>query len=89
MSTIVPMPERVIDKPFLVVEFLATLKHARYIIGENPVTGFAFGLFVLIVFAAVLGPHVLPVEVGGPDVDGAAIHAGETALDRRRRVGRR
>ena len=23
----------------------ATLKHARYVIGENPVTGFAFGLF--------------------------------------------
>ena len=30
----------------------ATLKHARYVIGENPVTGFAFALFVLIVFAA-------------------------------------
>jgi hypothetical protein len=28
---------------------LATLKHARYVIGENPITGFAFGLFVLIV----------------------------------------
>ena len=35
---------------------LATLKHARYVIGENPVTGFAFGLFVLIVFAARARP---------------------------------
>ena len=41
---------------------LATLKHARYVIGENPVTGFAFGLFVLIVFAAVLGPHIVPYD---------------------------
>jgi len=40
----------------------ATLKHARYIIGENPVTGFAFGLFVLIVIAAVLGPHIVPYD---------------------------
>ena len=31
-------------------------------IGENPVTGFAFGLFVLIVFAAVLGPHIVPYD---------------------------
>ena len=41
---------------------LATLKHARYVIGENPVTGFAFGLFVLIVIAAVLGPHIVPYD---------------------------
>ena len=40
----------------------ATLKHARYVIGENPVTGFAFGLFVLIVIAAVLGPHIVPYD---------------------------
>jgi peptide/nickel transport system permease protein len=41
---------------------VATLKHARYVIGENPVTGFAFGLFVLIVFAAVLGPWIVPYD---------------------------
>jgi len=41
---------------------LATLKHARYIIGENPVTGFAFGLFVLIVIAALLGPYIVPYD---------------------------
>ena len=40
----------------------ATLKHARYVIGENPVTGFAFGLFVLIVIAAVLGPYIVPYD---------------------------
>ena len=38
----------------------ALYKHARYVVGENPVTGFAFALFVLIVLAAVLGPHIVP-----------------------------
>ena len=32
----------------------ATLRHARYILGENAVTGFAFGLFLLIVLAALV-----------------------------------
>ncbi len=40
----------------------ATLRHARYVIGENPVTGFAFLLFALIVVAAVLGPLVAPYD---------------------------
>jgi peptide/nickel transport system permease protein len=38
----------------------ATLRHARYVIGENPVTGLAFGLFVMIVFLALFGPYVVP-----------------------------
>ncbi|MGB9367564.1 MAG: ABC transporter permease [Xanthobacteraceae bacterium] len=41
---------------------IATLKHARYVISENPVTGFAFALFVLIVIAALLGPHIVPYD---------------------------
>jgi len=28
---------------------VATVRHARYVVGENPVTGLAFALFVLIV----------------------------------------
>jgi peptide/nickel transport system permease protein len=36
------------------------LRQARYVIGENPVTGFAFALFLLIVLAAVLGPEIAP-----------------------------
>ena len=40
----------------------ATLRHARYIIGENPVTGFAFSLFTLIVIMAALGPLVAPYD---------------------------
>ncbi len=40
----------------------ATLRHARYVISENRVTGFAFGLFVLILVAALFGPYVVPYD---------------------------
>jgi peptide/nickel transport system permease protein len=40
----------------------ATARHARYVIGENPVTGLAFALFVLIVFAAAFGPYIVPYD---------------------------
>src|SRR5246127_3897724 len=40
----------------------ALTKHARYVIGENPVTGLAFGLFVLIMFAALFGPYIVPYD---------------------------
>jgi len=36
--------------------------HGRHIVGENPVTGFAFGLFALIVIAAVIGPSIVPFD---------------------------
>jgi len=41
---------------------VATLKHARYIISDNPVTGLAFGLFVIIVFLAAFGPYIVPYD---------------------------
>src|SRR5947207_5112640 len=40
----------------------ALLRHGRYVIAENRVTGFAFGLFVLIVIAAVFGPYIVPYD---------------------------
>jgi peptide/nickel transport system permease protein len=40
----------------------ATFQHTRYILGENRVTAFAFGLLVLIVFAAVFGPYIVPYD---------------------------
>jgi len=40
----------------------ATLRQARYVIGENPVTGIAFGLFVLIAVTALLGPALVPID---------------------------
>ena len=39
---------------------IATLRHARYVIGGNAVTGFAFALFLLIVLAALFGPFLVP-----------------------------
>ena len=41
---------------------VATLRHAGYVIGENPVTGLAFALFLLIVIAAALGPWIVPYD---------------------------
>jgi peptide/nickel transport system permease protein len=41
---------------------VALIRHGRYVIGENKVTGFAFGLFLLIVIAAVLGPYIVPYD---------------------------
>jgi peptide/nickel transport system permease protein len=41
---------------------VATVRHARYVIGENPVTGLAFALFVLIVLVALVGPYVVPID---------------------------
>ena len=40
----------------------ALLRHAGHVIGENRVTGFAFALFVAIVLAALIGPHVVPYD---------------------------
>jgi len=40
----------------------ATARHARYVISENPVTGLAFGLFVLIVLTALFGPSLVPID---------------------------
>src|SRR5271165_6031833 len=42
--------------------FAATLSHVRYVLSENPVTGFAFVLFLLIVLAAVFGPALVPYD---------------------------
>ncbi len=38
------------------------LRHARYVLGENPVTAFAFGLFTLFVLCALLGPALVPYD---------------------------
>jgi len=39
---------------------IALARHARYVIGENPITGLAFALFVLIVLTALIGPSLVP-----------------------------
>jgi len=43
--------------PFLLTtRLLPLLRHARYVLSENPVTGLAFGLFAMFLLAAILGP---------------------------------
>jgi peptide/nickel transport system permease protein len=37
-------------------------RHARHVVAENPVTGFALGLFVLFVLAAIIGPSLAPYD---------------------------
>jgi peptide/nickel transport system permease protein len=36
--------------------------HARYVVSENSVTGFAFALFALIALCALIGPYVVPYD---------------------------
>ena len=38
------------------------VRHARYVISENPVTGLAFALFVLIAICALFGPWIAPYD---------------------------
>ncbi len=40
----------------------ALLRHARHVIGENPLTGFAFGLLVLLLLFAAIGPWIAPYD---------------------------
>ena len=40
----------------------SALGHTRHVLGENPVTAFAFGLFVLLFAIALLGPLIAPFD---------------------------
>jgi peptide/nickel transport system permease protein len=41
---------------------MATLSHARFVMSGNPVTGFSFGLLMLLVMCAVFGPWIAPYD---------------------------
>ncbi|MGJ4948487.1 ABC transporter permease [Bradyrhizobium sp. HKCCYLS20291] len=41
---------------------MALIGHTRYVLAENKVTGFAFGLLVVILFAAIFGPWIVPYD---------------------------
>jgi peptide/nickel transport system permease protein len=49
----------------------ATLRHVRYVVGENPVTFFAFGLFTAFVLLALFGPYVAPYDPLASNVERA------------------
>lgn len=38
------------------------VRHLRYVMTENPVTAIAFGLFLLLVIAAIFGPWIVPYD---------------------------
>src|SRR3546814_2150558 len=41
---------------------IATLRHIRYVLTENPITLFAFSLFALLILCAVFGPWIAPYD---------------------------
>jgi peptide/nickel transport system permease protein len=49
-------------------------RHARYVVAENPVTGLAFGLFILIALCALVGPYIVPHDPLASDTS-ATLHA--------------
>jgi len=49
----------------------ATLRHARYTFAENPVSGFAFFLFVLLLLCAAFGPYLVPYDPLASDTSAA------------------
>jgi peptide/nickel transport system permease protein len=56
----------------------SVLQHAVYVIGENPVTGLSFGLFVVIVLCAIFGPILAPYDPLASDT-AAALQAPSSA----------
>src|SRR3979409_449396 len=60
MSSVAPAVEPV--APARTSGIAAIFEHTRYVLGENRVTAFAFGLLVVIVFAALFGPYVVPYD---------------------------
>jgi peptide/nickel transport system permease protein len=49
----------------------SVFRHAVYVIGENPVTGLAFGLFAFIVACAIFGPLIAPYDALASNTDAA------------------
>jgi peptide/nickel transport system permease protein len=58
MSSVAPAVEPI--APARTSGLATTFDHARYVLGENRVTAFAFGLLIVILFAAMFGPYVVP-----------------------------
>ena len=60
MSTVAPAVEP--TAPARTSGLSSTFEHIRYVLGENRVTAFAFGLLIVILFAAIFGPYVVPYD---------------------------
>ena len=59
MSSVAPTVEPAVARTS---GLAALIGHTRYVLAENKVTGFAFGLLVLILFAAIFGPWIVPYD---------------------------
>ncbi|RJF77982.1 ABC transporter permease [Rhodopseudomonas palustris] len=57
-----PLGETSAAKPVRRSALRDMLAHTRYVLGDNRVTAFAFGLLVVIVFAALFGPYLVPYD---------------------------
>src|SRR5882724_10815772 len=62
MSSVAPAVEPVNPAPVRTSALASMVEHTRYVLGENRVTAFAFGLLVVILFAALFGPYVVPYD---------------------------
>ena len=60
MSSVAPAVEPA--APVRTSGLSAIFEHTRYVLGENRVTAFAFGLLVVILFAALFGPYIVPYD---------------------------
>src|SRR5260221_3982955 len=58
----------------------AIFEHTRYVLGENRVTAFAFALLIVIVFAALFGPYIVPHDPLASDT-AAALDRKSTRLN--------
>src|ERR1700726_1253573 len=58
MSTVAPAVDPI--APARTSGLTAIIEHTRYVLGENRVTAFAFGLLIVIVLAALFGPSIVP-----------------------------
>src|SRR4051812_40081704 len=62
MSSVAPAVEPVAPAPARTSALAAIFEHTRYVLGENRVTAFAFGLLIVIAFAALFGPYIVPYD---------------------------
>src|SRR5688500_4723547 len=60
MSSVAPAAEPA--APARTSGLAAIFEHTRYVLGENRVTAFAFGLLIIILFAAIFGPYIVPYD---------------------------
>jgi peptide/nickel transport system permease protein len=60
MSSVAPTVEPA--APARTSGLMALYEHTRYVLGENKVTAFAFALLIVILFAALFGPLIVPYD---------------------------